>query len=173
MFPHWLFVFLIAWQLKTQSHILYYSLFFFSQVLSSHFTGIWITSYFYCRVVKRHITILQMEITRAGANSTHRGGLAGTAGAGTWAGHSWERKTALRHRSSCAEHALWSSCKWTRVWCCGVWFAIIGIPHGYLRALCLCALQTYLQLLKEVLNVSCFCSVTNLFSDFFLRMKLI
>lgn len=131
----------LTWQLKTQSHIIYYTL-LFSQVLSSHFTGVWLTEYFYCRVVKRHVTILQMKITWADATPTHRGGFASAAGADTWAGHSWDRKTALMLRSSCAwacpvDLMQVNTC----AWCCGAWFAITGFPHGYLRAFCIICLR--------------------------------
>lgn len=74
---------------------------------------------------------------------THsQGGFACAAGTDTSAGHSWDRNTALMLRSSCA-CALWHSCKWTHVCGAVAIIAIIGFPHGYLRALsiiCLCAL---------------------------------
>lgn len=81
-----------------------------------------------------------MKITWAGATPIYRGGFASAAEADTWAGHSWDRNTALMLRSGL-------SCAWacpvelmqvnTCAWCCGAWFAIIGFPHGYLRAFCI------------------------------------
>lgn len=130
--------------IKTQTHITYYTL-FFSQVLSSHFNGVWITKSFYCRVVKRHVTVLQIKITWADATAPHRGCFAGAAGADTWAGHSWDRNTAL---------VLWSSCAWacpvelmqvnTCAWCmiCNYWLSS-WLPGSTLHYMPLCTVNTF------------------------------
>lgn len=60
-----------------------YNVLFFPPFLCSHFTGVWITEYFYCRAVKKHVTIVQMKITQADATPTHRCGFVSGADADT------------------------------------------------------------------------------------------
>lgn len=72
-----------------------YNIVFFPPFLSSHFTGVRIAEYCYCKVVKKHVTISQMKITWADATPTHRCGFASGADADTRADHSGDRNTAL------------------------------------------------------------------------------